>query len=362
MYNVRFFVEKKDGFRLESERFLKNLKNDLKLENLINVRIINCYDIFNLNCSENELDKIKKLVLSEVVTDDITDNFDYGNKNFFAVSFLPGQFEQRADSTIQSIKLICENSGDFYVETFKLIVLDGELANEDIEKIKKYYINPIESCEKNIDTFQSSLAQTENNTEIQIYNNFLNLNEDEIEEFRKSLGLAMSKNDLLHIQNYYRTKDRNPNETELKVFDTYWSDHCRHTTFETEITAVKFPETTYGKLMQESYNRYLAVKSKYAAHKSMTFMDLATIVAKEMKNIGYLDDLEISDENNACSIYIDVDVKAFDGSTKTEKYLLMFKNETHNHPTEIEPFGGASTCLGGAIGILYQEEPMFIKQ
>ena len=349
MKNFRFFVEKKCGFNLESKRILSQFQNDLKITNLNNVRIINCYGLFNLDCTENEIEKIKKLVLSEVVTDTISEEIDLDGKKYFAVSLLPGQFDQRADSTSQAINLICEKPGNFSVQTFRIIILEGNLSNQDLEKIKKFYINPIESCEKDLGVFQEDKLNLTNLEKIKKYDDFINKSREELEKFLNDTDLSININDIIHIQNYFKSIDRNPTETEIKVLDTYWSDHCRHSTFETQIKDVHFPDTKFGDIVKSAYERYLNVKKENNITKKICLMDIGTIVAKELKNKGMLDDLEISEENNACSVYIDVDVEDFDGKLKKEKWLLMFKNETHNHPTEIEPFGGASTCLGGAI-------------
>lgn len=343
--NYRVFVEKKSGFDVEAKGLLGELKESLNLTDLSNVRILNCYDLFNIN--ENELERAKKLIFSEVVTDLVSDEVELTDAKHFAVEYLPGQFDQRADSAMQCLNLISNDNSEVIVTSGKLIVLEGDVTEENLVRIKDFYINPVEMREKNLEKLD--VETTEVPKEVPNLVGFVKLTEAEMEEFKTTEGLAMTVADLLHVQNYFKnTEDRDPTETEIKVLDTYWSDHCRHTTFETKLSTVKFPKGRFENVLQETFDQY--VESRNLVHagrlekKYMSLMDMATISGKELKKIGRLDDLEISEEINACSVYIDVDVDGVD-----EKWLLMFKNETHNHPTEIEPFGGASTCLGGAI-------------
>jgi phosphoribosylformylglycinamidine synthase len=241
------------------------------------------------------------------------------------------------------LKLINPKS-EAVVKTAKLILLDDSVSGEDLKRIKKYCINEIEAREKNMNILDAS--ENEEVAEIPVFDSFIELSEVEIEEFRNTHGLAMSPEDILFVQHYFKNEEkRNPTETEIKVLDTYWSDHCRHTTFETEIKQVTFASSQFQEQLQNAFQQYLELREKvHGGKKPMTLMDMATICGKYERKTGNLDDMEISDEINACSVFVDVDV---DG--KLEKWLLMFKNETHNHPTEIEPFGGASTCVGGAI-------------
>lgn len=350
--NYRIFVEKKEDFRVEAQNLMNDLRENVGVESLDFLRILNIYDVFNL--SKEELEKMEKIVFSEVNVDKVYNSLEevfsaVENKEniHFAVEFIPGQYDQRADSAVQCIDLLADNE-NFNVKSGKLIVLYGNITSEELVKIKKYYINEVEMREKNLDILEENLEQ-ENTEKVPVYENFINKTSEEIADMRNNLELAMTTNDLLFIQEYFKNEEkRNPTETEIRVLDTYWSDHCRHTTFETIIDDVKIENEVYRDIIEKTLGEY--VKSREYVHgekiekKPMTLMDLATVFGKEQRKKGELPDLEVSDEINACSIYIDVPVKG-----KTEKWILQFKNETHNHPTEIEPFGGASTCIGGAI-------------
>ena len=350
--NYRIFVEKKEDFRVEAQNLMNDLRENVGIESLDFLRILNIYDVFNL--SKEELEKMEKIVFSEVNVDKVYNSLEEvfaaveNKKNIhFAVEFIPGQYDQRADSAVQCIDLLADNE-NFNVKSGKLIVLYGNITPEELAKIKKYYINEVEMREKNLNILEENPEQ-ENTEKVPVYENFINKTSEEIADMRNSLELAMTANDLLFIQEYFKNEEkRNPTETEIRVLDTYWSDHCRHTTFETIIDDVKIENEVYRDIIEKTLGEY--VKSREYVHgekldkKPMTLMDLATVFGKEQRKKGELPDLEVSDEINACSIYIDVPVKG-----KTEKWILQFKNETHNHPTEIEPFGGASTCIGGAI-------------
>ena len=350
--NYRIFVEKKEDFRVEAQNLMNDLRENVGIESLDFLRILNIYDVFNL--SKEELEKMEKIVFSEVNVDKVYNSLEevfaaVENKEnkHFAVEFIPGQYDQRADSAVQCIDLLADNE-NFNVKSGKLIVLYGNITPEELAKIKKYYINEVEMREKNLNILEENLEQ-ENTEKVPVYENFINKTSEEIADMRNNLELAMTTNDLLFIQEYFKNEEkRNPTETEIRVLDTYWSDHCRHTTFETIIDDVKIENEEYRDIIEKTLGEY--VKSREYVHgeklekKPMTLMDLATVFGKEQRKRGELPDLEVSDEINACSIYIDVPVKG-----KTEKWILQFKNETHNHPTEIEPFGGASTCIGGAI-------------
>ncbi len=339
MGNYRIFVEKKKGFQTEAISLYNDLVNNL-LVDIKGLRLLNIYDIFNIQ--ESILLKAKKTVFSEIVVDDVYDSIDLEGKKYLAVEFLDGQFDQRAYSAMQCLSLIGKTNAT--VRSGKLIIFDGDVSDSDYQKIKKYYINEIESKEKDL----SILKEPEkiNQEEVKEVSGFIDFNQNDLVEYRKKLGLAMSDADIMHVYNYFKNEEkRNPTETEIRMLDTYWSDHCRHTTFETMLDAVTFELDDFNQTIQETFNEYLEMRKKLKrSEKPVTLMDMACINSRYEKNNGNLDDLEISEEINACSVYIDVDV---DG--KIEKYLLMFKNETHNHPTEIEPFGGASTCIGGAI-------------
>ena len=343
MSDLRFFVEKKKGFDLDAKRLEKQLREELGID-IKNLRLINCYDIFNLSADK---ENVKKMILSEPVTDSITEELDLKGKKYFAVEFLPGQFDQRADSAIQCIDIVSTVKQNVDVLTSKIIILNDEITDEELNRIKKFYINPIEMREKAAPSLKKEEILF--NSEVITYDNFTSLNDAEIEKMRTDLGLSMSFEDLKFVQDHYKEIGRNPTETEIKVLDTYWSDHCRHTTFETKINKVTFPNSEFGKQMEKEFNEYLKLKEDVSKKRVVSLMDMATIVAKYLKKEGKLDNLEVSEENNACSVYVDVEVEDFEGKKAIEKWLLMFKNETHNHPTEIEPFGGASTCLGGAI-------------
>lgn len=323
MKNCRIFVEKKEGFDLEAKRLCKEWKEALQLNSLTKARILNCYDIFGAK----DIKEAKRMIFSEVVTDVVSESFDE-KIPYFAVEFLPGQFDQRADSAYQCMNLLSAENEKVVITSGKVFLLEGNVSSEEIEKIKKFYINPVEMREKDLSKLEQEGLQFQSS--VPIIESFVGLKE--------SMGLAMSQADLYFVEKYFREEEkRMPTETEIRVLDTYWSDHCRHTTFETELEEIVFPKGKFGEELQRVFNKYLA-------NKQVTLMEMAKVIGKKMRKEGKLDDLEVSEEINACSIYIDVDV---DG--EIEKWLLMFKNETHNHPTEIEPFGGASTCLGGAI-------------
>ena len=341
MSDLRFFVEKKKGFDLDAKRLKKQFKEELGV-NVKDLRLVNCYDIFNLNDNKEDIEKIKQMILSEPVTDTITTELDLKGKKF-----LPGQFDQRADSALQCIDIVSSTKQNADVLTSKIIILNNELSDEELSKIKKFYINPIEMREKDLSVLKKEEILF--NSEVITYNDFTSLNDKDLEKMRVDLGLSISFEDLKFIQEHFKKINRNPTETEIKVLDTYWSDHCRHTTFETKINKVTFPNSEFGKQMEKEFNDYLKLKEEVSRKRDVSLMDMATIVAKYLKKEGKLDNLEVSEENNACSVYVDVEVEDFEGKKAIEKWLLMFKNETHNHPTEIEPFGGASTCLGGAI-------------
>jgi len=338
MSQYRVFVEKKMQYATEARSLCQDLNEALHLS-LSHVRVINVYDLFQLN--EGEFKIAKEYVLSEVVTDIVSDTLDLTEKEYFAVEFLPGQYDQRADSAMQCLTLLTGNE-QTVIKSGKVIILEGKA---DIEKVKNYYINPIEMREKDL-VAPLRLTEGVKPQPIITYEGFIDYTNKQLAHFLQVQKLAMSLDDIRLIQTYFKRQERrNPTDTELKVLDTYWSDHCRHTTFETIITDVTFKSGRFHDILQRTFLDYCQIRHRiHSKRKDMTLMDMATIVMKEQRKLGLLNDLEVSDEINACSVYIDVDV---DG--KNEPWLLMFKNETHNHPTEIEPFGGASTCIGGAI-------------
>ncbi|ADL51357.1 phosphoribosylformylglycinamidine synthase [Clostridium cellulovorans] len=347
MNSIRsIFVEKKKQFQGESKELLKDLRENLHLTSLEAVRIINRYDIEGLN--DETYQKAKNLILSEVNVDDIYEENIILNEGevAFAVQYLPGQYDQRADSAIQCIQIIAGYSS-FNLTSSKIIILKGNLEKENIEKVKNYYINNVDSREINIEKPKTLELKVEEPEAVEVLEGFNDYSEEALKAFLEERGLAMTIEDLKFCRDYFKnTEKRNPTITEIKVIDTYWSDHCRHTTFSTVIDEVEFEDGPYNEEIKRIYESYKASRDFVYGDKpkAQTLMDLATIGMKELKRTGYLDDLDESEEINACSINITVEI---DG--KEEPWLLMFKNETHNHPTEIEPFGGAATCIGGAI-------------
>ncbi|MCL2682950.1 MAG: phosphoribosylformylglycinamidine synthase [Bacteroidales bacterium] len=339
MKNYRIFVEKHPQFRVEAQSLQQELNSNLGLE-LKNLRLLNVYDLFGF--TPDVLEKSRYSVFGEIVTDNVENSCSMAGKKYLAVEFLPGQFDQRASSAVDCVKLI-EPSADVHIKSSRLLIFDDNLSDTDAEKIRNYYINKIESREKNL----SILDHTEHAeiTPVPVLNGFSVMTENDLETYCKTHELAMNADDLHEVVKYFKAEGRDPFETELRILDTYWSDHCRHTTFMTELEDITIDDSFMKNELQDSLNLYHEMrKDLNREDKSICLMDVATIGARYLRKKGLLDDLEVSEENNACSIFIDVDV---DG--EPEKWLLMFKNETHNHPTEIEPFGGASTCLGGAI-------------
>ncbi|MDR1345332.1 MAG: phosphoribosylformylglycinamidine synthase [Bacteroidales bacterium] len=336
----RIFVEKKAEFRIEADSLRVELNRNLHL-NIKSLRLINIYDIFKI--SPALLETAKWRVFAEPVTDDVYEHVNIETFKQIAIEFLPGQFDQRADSARQCLSLIDPKTGAI-VKSARLILIDENVSDEAIMRVKKYCINEVEAREKDMSIL--SVSEEVKITDVPVVEGFIKFSQQEIEGFRQKMRLAMSQEDLLFVQSYFKMQEqRDPTETEIRLLDTYWSDHCRHTTFETELEKITFNKSAFSAQVQKAYEQYLSLRQAvHGGKKPVTLMDMATICGKYERKIGNLDDLEVSDEINACSVYVDVDI---DG--KTEKWLLMFKNETHNHPTEIEPFGGASTCIGGAI-------------
>ena len=338
------FVEKKRGFNIEAKSLMEDFKSNLRINNLKEVRVINKYIL-----GEIEEDYYRKSLYT-IFAEKTVDNLYEGtlpvteDEIAFAVEFLPGQYDQRADSASECIGLLGAEE-PVEVKSAKVIVLKGDLSKEDVEKIKGYYINPVDSREVAIDSIELSSKLTGPN-DVEILHDFINKDRHQIEKFHKELELAMSVEDLLMIRDYFKGEDRTPTITEIKVIDTYWSDHCRHTTFSTAIEDVTFEIGKLNNAAQKSYEAYLKSRDFVYGQtdRDETLMDIAVITMKEMRKRGMLEDLDISEEINACSIKVNIET-----DKGNEEYLVMFKNETHNHPTEIEPFGGAATCLGGAI-------------
>lgn len=337
--NYRVFVEKKEGFRVEAVGLQDELNANLGLD-IRCLRLINIYDLFGF--SQELLDKCLYSVFGEIVTDRVSTEFDFEGCPYIAVEFLPGQFDQRASSAEDCVHLI-DPKADIMIKSGKILVFDKDFAAADIDKVKKYFVNPIESRIKDISVLERFAHPAAER--VSVIENFTNLKEEDLAAYCKDKSLAMNTDDLREVVAYFRKEGRNPYETELKILDTYWSDHCRHTTFNTQLESIEVEECFAADKIKFSLDLYRSMRNElHRQSKDICLMDIATIGAKHLKTKGYLDDLEQSEENNACSVYVDVDV---DG--QKERWLLMFKNETHNHPTEIEPFGGASTCLGGAI-------------
>ena len=339
MANYRIFVEKYPEFQVEAGSLKAELNENLQLD-LQSLRLLNVYDLFGF--TPELLEKSRYSVFGEIVTDNVSDECDLTGTKYIAVEYLPGQFDQRAASAVDCVHLI-DPKADVHIKSSKLIVLSADVDEQTIAKIKHYYINAVESREKDL----SKLTDTEHAAvkPVPVLDGFVNMKEEDLEPFCRKMGLAMNADDLREVVKYFTEEGRDPNETELRILDTYWSDHCRHTTFTTELEEIGVEESFMKEEIDGTLNLYLKMRKELGReNKGLNLMDMATIGGRYLRKAGLLDDMEVSEENNACSVYVDVDV---DG--KLEKWLLMFKNETHNHPTEIEPFGGAATCLGGAI-------------
>lgn len=344
--NKRIFVEKKADFGIKSASLVKELTHNLQLASLKDLRIVQVYDVFNL--AEDLLARAEKHIFSEQVTDrllteaEITAELD--KVAFFAIEALPGQFDQRAASSQEALLLLGSDS-QVKVNTAQLYLVNKDIAEAELEAVKNYLLNPVDSRFKDITLPLEVQAFSVSDKTISNLDFFETYQADDFAAYKAEQGLAMEVDDLLFIQDYFKSIGRVPTETELKVLDTYWSDHCRHTTFETELKNIDFSASKFQKQLQATYDKYIAMRDELGrSEKPQTLMDMATIFGRYERANGRLDDMEVSDEINACSIEIEVDV---DGVK--EPWLLMFKNETHNHPTEIEPFGGAATCIGGAI-------------
>ena len=334
----RVYVEKKKELANEARALLSDAQALLGIKSLTNVRIINRYDAENI--TEELFEYAKKTVFSEPQLDIVTDDISLCcDAKAFAVEYLPGQFDQRADSAAQCIQIISQTDRPT-IRTAKVYLLYGELTDADVAEIKKYVINPVEAREAALSKPETLKADYDIPTEVETLDGFISLDRKGLESFVSKYGLAMDADDIEFCQKYFIEEGRNPTITEIRMIDTYWSDHCRHTTFLTTIDDVKFEDA----LLQKTYEEYVDVRRQLGRTKPICLMDLATVAVKYLRANGELDRLDESEEINACTVKIDVDV---DGVS--EPWLLLFKNETHNHPTEIEPFGGAATCIGGAI-------------
>ncbi|MBR2424247.1 MAG: phosphoribosylformylglycinamidine synthase, partial [Tidjanibacter sp.] len=339
MNTHRIFVEKREAYRVEAESLRQELNANLSL-NIGHLRLLCVYDLFGFTDELVEQSRYK--VFGERATDTVSDSVDFGGMPHLAIECLPGQFDQRAASAVDCVKLLCPTA-EVEIRSAKLLIFDQSVGEKELEKIAHYEINAVESRRKDL----SVLAPAERAVAkpVAVLEGFCGLTAEDAEEYCKKQGLAMNGDDLMEVVKYFKQEGREPNETELRILDTYWSDHCRHTTFTTELTDIQVEDSFVADDIREAVDQWKRIRKKLGREgKSLCLMDLATIGARYLRKQGLLDDLEQSEENNACSIYVDVDV---DGTV--ERWLLQFKNETHNHPTEIEPFGGASTCLGGAI-------------
>ena len=343
----RVYVEKKPAFAVQAKDLRHELRKYLGVSGLTGVRVLIRYDVENI--SDDVFEKACKTVFAEPPVDTLyKESFEMAeNARVFSVEFLPGQFDQRADSAVQCVKFLNEEE-EPVIRSATTYVIEGEVSNEEFEAIKHHCINPVDSREIGMEKPETLVAKFEEPADVAILDGFQDMPEAELKKQYDSLNLAMTFKDFLHIQNYFKSEEhRDPSMTEIRVLDTYWSDHCRHTTFSTELKNVAFTDGYYREPIEGTYQKYLADRAeifKGRDDKFVCLMDLALMAMRKLKKEGKLDDQEESDEINACSIVVPVEI---DG--KTEEWLVNFKNETHNHPTEIEPFGGAATCLGGAI-------------
>ncbi|MCH5271323.1 MAG: phosphoribosylformylglycinamidine synthase [Lachnospiraceae bacterium] len=347
----RIYVEKKPPFAVKAKELHEELKNYLGIEGITRVRVFIRYDVESL--SEDTFEKACRTVFSEPPVDELyREHIDLlPGERVFSVEYLPGQFDQRADSAVQCVKFLKEDEEPI-IKTAVTYVIGGKISDEEFARIKAYCINPVDSRETNMIKPDTLMTVFEEPADVKIFEGFTNMQEKELRDLYDSLGLAMTFQDFKHIQNYFvNDEHRDPTMTEIRVLDTYWSDHCRHTTFSTELTDVEFGEGYYREPLETTYQSYLDTREEIFAGREDKFvclMDLALMAMRKLKKDGKLEDMEQSDEINACSVVVPVEMDY--GSEKvTEEWLVFFKNETHNHPTEIEPFGGAATCLGGAI-------------
>lgn len=348
MGNVRrVYVEKKSDFAIAARELQHEIGSYLGISGVSSVRVLTRYDVENI--SEDSFEKACHTVFAEPPVDSLyLEEFPVSpDARIFSVEYLPGQFDQRADSAVQCVQFLKEDE-EPVIRSATTYIIEGKISDGEFESIKEHCINPVDSRETGLDKPKTLITKFDEPEDVKIMTGFCAMEEQELKSLYDSLGLAMTFRDFLHIQNYFNGQEhRDPAMTEIRVLDTYWSDHCRHTTFSTELKNIQFGQGDYRKPLVDTYERYLADRKELygdRTDKSICLMDLALLAMKKLKAEGKLDDQEESEEINACSIIVPVDV---DG--KEEEWLINFKNETHNHPTEIEPFGGAATCLGGAI-------------
>ena len=335
----RIFVEKCSGFRVEADSLRSEFNENLSLS-LRFLRLLNVYDLFGF--SDELLEKCRYTVFGEKVTDLVSDECPLEGRRYLAVEYIPGQFDQRASSAVDCVHLI-DPAADVRIRSSRLLIFDDDMTDEAFAAVRHYYINAVESRQKDLSVLEYN--ETADVKPLASLEGFTSMAPEEYADFCRKWGLAMNVDDLSEVVRYFRGERRDPTETELRILDTYWSDHCRHTTFTTELEGVSVDDSFIRPEIEASLAEVEQIRRELGrGQKSFCLMELATIGARYLRKKGLLEDLEVSEENNACSIYVNVDV---DG--KPEKWLLQFKNETHNHPTEIEPFGGAATCLGGAI-------------
>ena len=335
----RIFVEKKPAFRVEAESLRKEFNENLST-GLRTLRLVNLYDLTGF--SDELLEKCRYTVFGERVSDVVSDTLDLSGRRYLAVEYIPGQFDQRASSAHDCVRLV-DPSAQVDIRSGRLLIFDDDFSEAGMEAVRRYFINAVESREKDLSVIAGEEAASVR--PLAVLDGFLAMEEPDLAAFCRDWGLAMNTDDLREVVLHFRKEGRNPTETELRILDTYWSDHCRHTTFTTELTDIRVEDSFIKPALEADLQQLASIRKELGRdHKPLCLMELATIGARYLKHKGILDNQEQSEENNACSIVIDVDV---DG--KPEKWLLQFKNETHNHPTEIEPFGGAATCLGGAI-------------
>ncbi len=354
MGNVRrIYVEKKEAFAVKARELEEELRGYLGINGLEKTRILIRYDVENI--SDDIFEKACRSVFSEPPVDDLyLENIEMPkNARCFSVEYLPGQFDQRADSAVQCVQFLKEDEQPL-IKTAVTYLLTGTISDDEFDKIKNYCINPVDSRETDLVKPETLVTVFEEPADVASFDGFADMEEEQLKALYDSLGLAMTYQDFLHIQNYYKNDEhRDPTVTEIRVLDTYWSDHCRHTTFSTELKDIQFEEGYYTEPVKTTYEKYLNAREEIFAgrkDKYVCLMDMALMAMRKLKKDGKLDDMEKSDEINACSIVVPVEIDKEDGKgVVTEEWLVNFKNETHNHPTEIEPFGGAATCLGGAI-------------
>lgn len=339
----RIYVQKRQGFDIEAKELLQDLRENLQIQDLEDIIILNRYDVEGVN--QTVFNQAKNTVFSEPQVDlYFEEEYPFKKEDkIFGMEYLPGQFDQRANSLSECLQILTEGSRPI-AKSAKIYILKGNLADEQVEKIKKYIINPVDSRECTLNKLETLKEKQEEPQDVAIVEGFINMTEEDFEKIYEKYGFAMDLSDLKFCQNYFKNiEKRDPTITEMKMIDTYWSDHCRHTTFLTKLEKVEI-EWDLAKSVYEQYKKSREFVYDNKKAKDISLMDVATIAVKELNKKGMLKNLDQSEEINACSIKAEILV---DG--KPEEYLIMFKNETHNHPTEIEPFGGAATCLGGAI-------------